>query len=154
MRHSYINRPRRIRAPRATTRAHTRFLPAVAALPVVGVLWVTVGLPVLSQVTGAGSSKRLARDVVFAAQVGRGGGAGGNSGLPQVEAATTVSSKVIAEYHAEVAKRARARSSAATKAKAKRGNFALPQLRLPGPTHDTATLATDGQITATSINLV
>src|SRR5207253_2555842 len=95
LRHSYINRPRRIRAPRATPRSRTRFLPAVAALPVVAVLWVTVGLPVLSQMTGTGSSKRLARDVVFATQVdGRGDRAGGNSALPQIEAAATVSNKI------------------------------------------------------------
>jgi len=50
LRHSYIDRPRRIRAPLATPRSRGRFLPAVVALPVVAVLWVTVGLPVLSQV--------------------------------------------------------------------------------------------------------
>src|SRR6266566_7641526 len=94
LRHSYIDRPRRIRAPRASSRSRGRFLPAVVALPVVAVLWVTVGLPVLSQVTGAGGGNRLARSVVFAAQAT--GSGGRDSSVPQTEAAAIVSEKVLA----------------------------------------------------------
>ena len=43
MRHSYIDRPRRIRAPRATARSRGRFLPAVVpfslAIAVGGAVW-------------------------------------------------------------------------------------------------------------------
>src|SRR5205085_3942519 len=143
LRHSYIDCPRRIRAPRATPRSRTRFLPAVVALPVVAVLWVTVGLPVLSQVTGASGGNRIARDVLFATQAnGAGGGAGAGSAVPQTEAAAIVSHQVLAAYPAEVAKRLQARTSAATKAKAKLTKLGLPQLTLTAPTPDTATLAT------------
>jgi hypothetical protein len=142
LRHSYIDRPRRIRAPRATTRSRGRFLPAVVALPVVAVLWVTVGLPVLSQVTGAGGTNRLARSVVFAAQAeGSGGWSGANSAVPQTEAATIVSNRVLAAYHAEVAKRARARARARA-ITSLAGKLGLPQLSLPASTPGTATLAT------------
>ena len=146
MRHSYIDRPRRIRAPRATPPSRTRFLPAVVALPVVAVLWVTVGLPVLSQVTGAGGSNRLARSVVFAAQAaGSGGGAGGASSVPQTEAAAIVSEKVLAAYHAEVAKRARARARTAAKVNAIDAKLALPQPARSAPAPDLATLVTADQ---------
>ena len=146
MRHSYIDRPRRIRAPRATPPSRTRFLPAVVALPVVAVLWVTVGLPVLSQVTGAGGSNRLARSVVFAAQAtGTGGGTGGASSVPQTEAAAIVSEKVLAAYHAEVAKRARARARAAAKLNAIGAKLARPQPALSASAPDSATFATADQ---------
>src|SRR5205814_9933172 len=82
MRHSYIERPRRIRAPRATRRSRARFLPAVVALPAVAVLWLTVGLPMLSQLTSAGASNRFARKVVFTTQAG---GAGADVDGPLTE---------------------------------------------------------------------
>ena len=114
MRHSYIDGPRRIRAPRATPRSRARFLPAIVALPAVAALWLTVGLPVLSQVTGAGAGNRESRNVFFSTEAtagGSGGSAGGASG-PQTVAAATVSKQVLAAYHAEVAQaRARAMSS-------------------------------------------
>jgi hypothetical protein len=146
LRHSYIDRPRRIRAPRATPPSRTRFLPAVVALPVVAILWVTVGLPVLSQVTGAGGSNRLARSVVFAAQAaGSGGGPGGVSSVPQTEAAAIVSEKVLAAYHAEVVKRAQARARAAAKLNAIGAKLSLPQPALSASTPDSATFATADQ---------
>jgi hypothetical protein len=148
LRHSYIDRPRRIRAPRATPPSRTRFLPAVVALPVVAVLWVTVGLPVLSQVTGAGGGNRLARSVVFGAQAtGTGGGTGGASSVPQTEAAAIVSEKVLAAYHAEVAKRARARARAAAKLKLNviGAKVTLPQPALSASAPNSATFATADQ---------
>jgi len=112
----------------------------------VAVLWVTVGLPVLSQVTGAGSSNRLARSVVFGAQAtGTGGGTGGAFSVPQTEAAAIVSEKVLAAYHAEVAKRARARARAAAKLNAIGAKLARPQPALSGSARDSATFATADQ---------
>ena len=90
MRHSYIDGPRRIRSPRATPRSRVRFLPAIVALPTVAALWLTVGLPVLSQVTGAGAGNREARNVVFSTQAS-GGGSGSSPG-----GATAQTSLVIA----------------------------------------------------------
>src|SRR5438045_374645 len=101
MRHSYIDRPRRIRAPRATPRSRARFLPAVVALPAVAVLWLTIGLPMLSQLTSAGGSNRFARKVVFTTQAG---GAGADASGPQTVAAATVSDQVLAAYRADVAR--------------------------------------------------
>jgi len=109
----------------------------------VGVLWVTVGLPVLSQVTGGSGSNRLARSVVFAAQgAGSGGfGPGTDSSVPQTEAAAIVSNKVLAAYHAEVAKRAQARAQARA-INTSAGKLGLPHPSLPATTPGTATLAT------------
>jgi hypothetical protein len=143
MRHSYIDGPRRIRAPRATPRSRVRFLPAIVALPAVAALWLTVGLPVLSQVTSAGAGNRAARTVVFSTEAG-GGGSGGSAGGaagPQTVAAATVSNQVLAAYHEEEAQ-AWARARAKTHAKAKAASPTLPQPTLPSPASGTATLAT------------
>src|SRR5262249_57003211 len=110
--------PPRIRAPRAPPRWRVRFLPAVVALPAVAVLWLTVGLPVLSQVTGAGAGNRLARNVVFSMEAS-GSGSGGGSAAPPSVAAATVSDQALASYHAEVAQApARAHANARATAKA------------------------------------
>jgi hypothetical protein len=112
----------------------------------VAVLWVTVGLPVLSQVAGAGGSNRLARSVVFAAQAaGSGGGAGGASSVPQTEATAIVSEKVLAAYHAEVVKRAHARARAAAKVNAIGARLALPQPARSASAPDSAKLVTADQ---------
>ena len=105
MRRSYIDRPRRIRAPRATARSRPRFVPVLLAGPIVVVLWVTIGLPMLSQLTSAAGVNRLTRKVVFEAQGGAPEGAGG--GAPTTEAAAIVSKQVLAAYRAEVARRER-----------------------------------------------
>jgi hypothetical protein len=140
MRHSYIDGPRRIRAPRATPRSRVRFLPAVVALPAVAVLWLTVGLPVLSQVTGAGAGARQARNVVFSMEAS-GSGTGGSSAAPQSVAAATVSNQVLASYHAEVAQgQARAHAKARAKEKAAQPVLPKPTRRAHAP--GTATLAT------------
>ena len=62
MRHSYVQRPRRLPSARAITRRRSRALPFVLALPLVGVLWVTIGLPILSNLTTASSADRRSRD--------------------------------------------------------------------------------------------
>ena len=148
MRHSYIDRPKRIRAPRATTpRARSRFLPIVFALPFVAVLWVTIGLPMLSQLTSAAGNNRLARKVVFETQgSGPGGGSGSSgAGAPATVAAATVAHSVVVAYRAEVARRHQARARAQTakvKAKAMADLPALPVALRPPPTPGTATLAT------------
>src|SRR6266536_3165289 len=144
MRHSYIDRPRRIRAPRATPRSRARFLPAVMALPAVSLLWLTVGLPMLSQLTSAGGSNRLARTVVFAAEAsGSGEGSGGGASAPQTVAATTVSKEALSAYHAEIVRRAQAHVRAAIKAKAKLRNPSLPQPPLPGATPESSLVTAD-----------
>jgi hypothetical protein len=152
MRRSYIDRPKRIRAPRATTpRARSRFLPIVFALPFVAALWVTIGLPMLSQLTSAAGSNRLARKVVFETQGSGPGGGGDSSGPrgPATVAAATVAHSIVVAYRAEVARRdragARARAQTAkakAKAKAKAALPALPVSLRPPPTPGTATLAT------------
>jgi len=142
MRRSYIDGPRRIRAPRATPRSRARFLPAVVALPAVAALWLTVGLPVLSQVTGAGAGNRRTRNVVFSTEAGGGSdGSTGGTGTPQTVAAATVSDKVLASYRAEVAL-SRARAHATARAKARAAKPSLPQQTVPARVPGTATLAT------------
>src|SRR5919198_5515040 len=101
MRHSYIHRPRRIRAPRATPRSLSRFLPVVLAGPIVVVLWVTIGLPMLSQLTSAAAGNSVAHKVVFEAQPTAPGGSGASQGAPATAAAAVVSKEVLASYHAE-----------------------------------------------------
>ena len=84
MRHSYIDRPKRIRAPRATTRARSRFLPVVVALPFVAVLWVTIGLPMLSQLTSArAATDSRGRSSSRRRAAARHGGAAGGAGAPR-----------------------------------------------------------------------
>jgi hypothetical protein len=142
MRHSYIQRPRRIRAPRATTRSRSRFLPVVLAGPIVVVLWVTIGLPMLSQLTGAAGGNRLARKVVFEAQAGAPGEPGRGDAAPATAAAAVVSKRVLAAYHAEVARRERIqarRRAAHTKLLAE---LTLPSPVLPGPAAGSTTLVT------------
>jgi hypothetical protein len=111
------------------------------ALPAVALLWLTVGLPMLSQLTNAGASNQLARKVVFTTQAGgSGAGADGGAAGPQTVAAATVSNEVLSAYRAEVAKRSRAHVRAAMKAKDL--SVALPQPTPAGAAPGTATLAT------------
>jgi hypothetical protein len=116
-------------------------LPAVVALPAVAVLWLTIGLPMLSQLTGAGASNQLARKVVFTTQAGDSGtGASGGAAGPQTVTAVTVSNEVLSAYRAEVAKRSRAHVRAATRKKDL--SVALPQPTHAGAAPSTAALAT------------
>ena len=111
------------------------------ALPLVAALWVTVGLPVLSQLTGGTGVDRLSRKVVFEAHAnGQDGDPGGGAAAPLAEATATVSSQVLAAYHAEVLHRAQARARLTKRAK--QTAPALPRPALPSTTPDTATLAT------------
>ncbi len=111
------------------------------ALPLVAALWVTVGLPVLSQLTGGTGVDRLSRKVVFEAHAnGQDGGAAGGAAAPLAEATATVSNQVLAAYHAEVLHRAQAHARATKRAK--QTAPALPRPALPSTTPDTATLAT------------
>lgn len=117
------------------------------ALPLVAALWVTVGLPVLSQLTNATGGNRLSRKVVFEAHAnGQDGGAAGGAAAPLAEATATVSKQVLAAYHAEVLHRAQARARATKKAK--QAAPALPRSALPSTTPATATLATADQPSA------
>ena len=44
----YVELPRRLPSARKLARTRSRALPFVIALPLVAVLWVTIGLPILS----------------------------------------------------------------------------------------------------------
>src|SRR5207237_9782877 len=61
MRHSYVKRPQRLPSARAIARPRSRALPFVLALPLVGLLWVTIGLPILSNVTSASAGDSRSR---------------------------------------------------------------------------------------------
>ncbi|MDP9308645.1 MAG: hypothetical protein M3P15_10120, partial [Actinomycetota bacterium] len=111
------------------------------ALPLVAALWVTVGLPVLSQLTGATGGNRVSRKVVFEAHAnGQGGGAAGGAAAPLAEATATVSKQVLAAYHAEVLHRAQAHARLTKRTK--QTAPALPRPALPSTTPGTAKLAT------------
>src|SRR5213078_1300388 len=73
MRH-YVDPPRRLPSARTLARTRSRALPIVIALPLVAILWVTIGLPIISTATGSTFSNRRARNLVFL-----GGGSGGHS---------------------------------------------------------------------------
>ncbi len=113
----------------------------MVALPAVAVLWLTVGLPMLSQLTSAGASNRFARKVVFTTQAG---GAGADASGPQTVAAATVSDQVLAAYRADVARHSRAHARGAPSAKAANLPLPLPlpQPALRGDAPGRATLAT------------
>src|SRR5436190_1798499 len=64
MRH-YVDLPKRLPSARTLARTRSRALPLVLALPIVAVLWVTIGLPIISTATTASASNRRARDLVF-----------------------------------------------------------------------------------------
>src|SRR5207249_872050 len=151
MRHSYIDRPRRIRAPRATPRSRARFLPAVVALPAVAVLWLTIGLPMLSQLTSAGGSNRLGRSVVFGAQ-GSDPGVGPASGAsaPETVATAIVSNEALAADPGSgagpvgaiarataMARTAMARATSASPTRAAQGTRAKPETRAAPATQAT-----------------
>jgi hypothetical protein len=58
MRRSYIDLPRRLPSARSLARPRSRALPFLLALPLVALLWVTIGLPILGEVTTASSTDR------------------------------------------------------------------------------------------------
>src|SRR3954452_1839158 len=62
MRRSYIDLPRRLPSARSLARSRSRALPFMLALPLVGVLWVTIAMPILGDVTTASVTDRRARD--------------------------------------------------------------------------------------------
>ena len=100
--HSYIDRPRRLPPPRAGRLRRTRFAPVLFALPLVTLMWLTIGLPIFAELSSTGSGNGRARDVSFSTGVngnGSGGGNGGRSGdgVPQTVAAATVSPRIVRE---------------------------------------------------------
>ena len=68
MRRSYIDLPRRLPSARALARPRSRALPFVLALPLVGVLWVAIGLPILGELTTASAMNRRGRDAYLLAR--------------------------------------------------------------------------------------
>jgi hypothetical protein len=72
----YIDRPRRLPAPRAVLLRRTRLAPVALALPLVTLMWLTIGLPIFAELSSAGSADGVARDVVFGSAIaGSGTGA-------------------------------------------------------------------------------
>src|ERR1051326_6258654 len=61
MRH-YVELPRRLPSARSIARTRSRALPVLLALPLVAFLWITIGLPMLSDATAASASDRRARE--------------------------------------------------------------------------------------------
>jgi type II secretory pathway pseudopilin PulG len=110
--------------------------------PIVVVLWVTIGLPMLSQLTGAAGANRLARKVVFEAQPAGPGGSGADEGAPATVAAAVISKQALAAYHAEVARRRRARAQRHAPKARPLASLTLPSPVLPESTSDSTTLAT------------
>ena len=85
----YVELPRRLPSARKLARTRSRALPFVIALPLVAVLWVTIGLPILSSETSASVSNRRSRDVVFEADGSGSRGSGhGDQGSQTVSVAT------------------------------------------------------------------
>ena len=97
--HSYIDRPRRLPAPRAVLLRRTRFAPVALALPLVTLMWLTIGLPIFAELSSAGSGNGRARDVTFHSEIngdGSGGGSGGR-GVAETVATATVSPRIVRE---------------------------------------------------------
>src|SRR6266516_2757398 len=94
MRH-YVELPKRLPSARKLARTRSRALPVLLALPLVGVLWVTIGLPILSDATTGAVSNRRARDVSFTSSGSpNGSGKSGDSGSATV-ALTTFAPDVL-----------------------------------------------------------
>lgn len=103
MRHSYIARPRRLPAPRAVLLRRTRFAPVALALPLVTLMWLTIGLPIFAELSSAGGGNGPALDVVFGSTIAAGGsgqkgdGSSGRDGGAETISATTVSPAIVRE---------------------------------------------------------
>ena len=102
MRHSYIDRPRRLPAPRAGRLRRTRFAPVAFALPLVTLMWLTIGLPIFAEVSVAGGGDGRARDVAFGAEIANRGSGGGNgdrnaNGAADTVVAATVRPRIVRE---------------------------------------------------------
>src|SRR4051812_35897491 len=79
MRRSYIESPLRLPAARNVLKVRSRGLPVLLAFPLVAILWMTIGLPLLAEVAGAVGSNRSLRDTAFEASGGSGGAGGSGS---------------------------------------------------------------------------
>src|SRR5918912_824961 len=64
-RRSYIDLPKRLPGTKRSLRSRARLLPILVAVPLVVVLWLTIGLPVLAVLSRADSGTRSARQVFF-----------------------------------------------------------------------------------------
>src|SRR4051794_41915372 len=61
MRRSYIDLPKRLPQPRKA-RLRARLIPVAVALPLVVVLWLTIGLPMLAVFSQGGAGRRPPRE--------------------------------------------------------------------------------------------
>src|SRR6187431_123991 len=104
MRHFYIDGPRRLPAPRAVLLRRTRFAPVALALPLVTLMWLTIGLPIFAELSSPGGQDTGSRDVVFGSGIpGRAAGGGSmprghnSGGTTMTIAAATVSPAIARE---------------------------------------------------------
>ena len=100
----YIDRPRRLPAPRAVLLRRTRLAPVALALPLVTLMWLTIGLPIFAELSSAGSADGVARDVVFGSAIAgsgtgghRPGGSDDRGSVAETVAAATVSPSIVRE---------------------------------------------------------
>jgi hypothetical protein len=89
-------RPRRLPAPRAVLFARTRVVPVAFALPLVALLWLTIGLPIFAQLSSATGSGGSTHELFFQADSLDGdGGNGAGVGAEPTVAAATVDPKIV-----------------------------------------------------------
>ena len=99
MRRSYIDGPRRLPTPRGVLR-RTRLAPVLIALPLVALLWLTIGLPIFAELSGTSGGGGALQDVFFDTEASAApGGGGGNE--PQTIAAAVVDPRVVRELRLE-----------------------------------------------------
>src|SRR6266536_401235 len=89
-------RPRRLPAPRAVLFARTRVAPVAFALPLVALLWLTIGLPIFAQLSSATGSGGSTHELFFQADSLDGdGGNGAGVGAEPTVAAATVDPRIV-----------------------------------------------------------
>src|SRR5438094_448923 len=95
MRH-YVELPRRLPSARKIARTRSRALPVLLALPLVAFLWITIGLPILSNATSASASDLRSHNAFFRGSgAGASGGSRGENGASQTVSFTTFSQAVL-----------------------------------------------------------
>src|SRR5436853_5855799 len=90
MERSYIKRPENLPAPGAVLGRRSRAVPLAIAVVLVSVLWLTIGLPVLGQLTDASGGTHADRRLAFSAT------AQGRRGPARSETSTSIRPSIIA----------------------------------------------------------
>lgn len=103
MRHSYIDRPRRLPAPRAGRLRRTRFAPVALGLALVTLMWLTIGLPIFAELSVGSGGEGRARDVTFDSEIGSSASGGdwtggrNRNGMAKTVVAATVRPRIVQE---------------------------------------------------------